>query len=335
MPRTIVYKALVMPAFSAGAVFGSQRSRRWKSSICVFHQRFSTNTTPQWRLAHPFRLLAHNGEISSTISGNGHFMGEWRGASSSSARICRTSRRSPRWCRCRGSDSETLDNMLELLLAGGMDLFQAVRALIPPAWQNVENLDPEVRAFHEYNSLQMEPWDGPAGVVLTDGRYAVWATDRNGLRPTRYVITRDRIITLASESGRARMADPAEVVEKGACARAKLLAIDTKIRRACCGRRRVDRMLAERQPYKQWLKRHLRRLESSLLRRPGCARPAAPGERGGLSKAVSADPSRSATRFCARSPRPVRKPSARWAMTTPICRALRAARRSLLRLFPS
>jgi glutamate synthase (NADPH/NADH) large chain len=137
-----------------------------------------------------------------------------------------------------------------------------MRALVPPAWQNVENIDPDVRAFFEYNSLQMEPWDGPAGIVLTDGRYAVCATDRNGLRPTRYVITRDRHITLASEIGVNEVA-PEDVVEKGRLRPGQMLAIDTEsgsvLRPAD-----IDRMLAARQPYKQWLKRNIKRLESSL-----------------------------------------------------------------------
>ncbi|MDB5527241.1 MAG: glutamate synthase large subunit, partial [Devosia sp.] len=161
-----------------------------------------------------------------------------------------------------GSDSQSLDNMLEVMLAGGEDLFAAMRALVPPAWQNVENIDADVRAFYEYNSLQMEPWDGPAGIVLTDGRYAVCATDRNGLRPTRYVIGRDRTITLASEIGVNDVA-PEDVVEKGRLRPGQMLAIDTEsgtLMRPF----EIDRMLAARQPYKQWLKRNILRLESSL-----------------------------------------------------------------------
>ncbi|MDB5986625.1 MAG: glutamate synthase large subunit, partial [Nevskia sp.] len=256
--RVIVYKGLVMPEYLP--VFYTDLSDpRLESSICVFHQRFSTNTLPQWRLAHPFRFLAHNGEIN-TISGN---------------RMWAQARRYKFQCEdlpdieeiaplvsMSGSDSQSLDNMLEVMLAGGQDLFAAMRALVPPAWQNVENIDADVRAFYEYNSLQMEPWDGPAGIVLTDGRYAVCATDRNGLRPTRYVIGRDRTITLASEIGVNDVA-PEDVVEKGRLRPGQMLAIDTEsgtLMRPV----EIDRMLAARQPYKQWLKRNILRLESSL-----------------------------------------------------------------------
>ncbi len=256
--RVIVYKGLVMPEYLP-VFYPDLGDPQLESSICVFHQRFSTNTLPKWRLAHPFRFLAHNGEIN-TISGN---------------RMWAQARRYKFQCEdlpdidaiaplvsMSGSDSQTLDNMLEVLLAGGMDLFAAMRALVPPAWQNVENVDADVRAFYEYNSLQMEPWDGPAGIVLTDGRYAVCATDRNGLRPTRYVISRDRHITLASEMG-VNEVPVEDVVEKGRLRPGQMLAIDTEsgdiIRPPD-----IDAMLAARQPYKQWLKRNLQRLETSL-----------------------------------------------------------------------
>jgi glutamate synthase (NADPH/NADH) large chain len=260
--RVIVYKALVMPEHLPHFYLELQ-DESLQSSICVFHQRFSTNTAPTWRLAHPFRFLAHNGEIN-TISGNR----KWAQARA-------------RKCQCEalpdiaaidplvsmsGSDSQSLDNMLEVLLAGGMDMFAALRALIPPAWQNIENLDPDVRAFYEYNSQQMEPWDGPAGIVLTDGRYAICATDRNGLRPTRYVITRDRHITLASEVG-VHDVDPRDVVEKGHLRPGQILAVDT----AKGGLLRpadIDRLLAARAPYKKWLKDNVLRLEAKLSDKP-------------------------------------------------------------------
>jgi glutamate synthase (NADPH/NADH) large chain len=256
--RVIVYKGLVMPE-NLPVFYPDLSDPLLESSICVFHQRFSTNTLPRWRLAHPFRYVAHNGEIN-TVSGNRY----WAMA------------RTPKY-QCpalpdihevsplvsmAGSDSESLDNMLEVLLAGGMDLFAALRALIPPAWQNVEDLDADLRAFYEYNSLQMEPWDGPAGVVVTDGRYAICATDRNGLRPTRYVITRDRHIALASEIGVTDFA-PESVVEKGRLRPGQILAIDTDTG-SVLRPHEIDKMLASRKPYKQWLKNNLKRLEASL-----------------------------------------------------------------------
>jgi glutamate synthase (NADPH) large chain len=256
--RVIVYKALVMPEHLPH-FYTELQDETLESSICVFHQRFSTNTLPTWRLAHPFRFLAHNGEIN-TISGNR----KWALARARKYRcdaLPDIDEIAP-LVSMSGSDSQSLDNMLEVLLAGGMDMFAALRALIPPAWQNIENLDPDVRAFYEYNSQQMEPWDGPAGIVLTDGRYAICATDRNGLRPTRYVITRDRHITLASEIG-VYDYDPREVVEKGHLRPGQILAVDTEagglLRPAD-----IDRLLAARRPYKKWLKENVLRLEATL-----------------------------------------------------------------------
>ena len=260
--RVIVYKGLVMPAYLP-VLYTDLGDARLESSIVVFHQRFSTNTLPQWRLAHPFRFLAHNGEIN-TIAGN-RMWAQARRYKYQSKDLQDIDEIAP-LVSLSGSDSQSLDNMLEVLLAGGMDLFAAMRALIPPAWQNVESLDADIRAFYEYNSLQMEPWDGPAGIVLSDGRYAVCATDRNGLRPTRYVITRDRTITLASEIG-VNEVPVEEVVEKGRLRPGQMLAIDTESG-SLLRPMDIDRMLAARQPYKQWLKRNIRRLESSLHEDP-------------------------------------------------------------------
>ena len=144
---------------------------RLETAICVFHQRFSTNTMPRWPLAQPFRLLAHNGEIN-TIEGNRNW---------ADARTAKLRNRAPAehpatsrpWSIAPESDSSSLDNMLDVLLTGGVDMARALRMLIPPAWQNMELMDPDLKAFYEYHSMHMEPWDGPAGIVLTDGRYAV------------------------------------------------------------------------------------------------------------------------------------------------------------------
>ena len=260
--RVIVYKALVMPEYLP-AFYRDLQDETLESSICVFHQRFSTNTLPTWRLAHPFRFLAHNGEIN-TISGNRKWA-QARARKYQCKDLPDIEEIAP-LVSMSGSDSQSLDNMLEVLLAGGMDMFAALRALIPPAWQNIENLDADVRAFYEYNSQQMEPWDGPAGIVLTDGRYAICATDRNGLRPTRYVITRDRHITLASEVG-VWDYEPRDVVEKGHLRPGQILAVDTEagglVRPA-----EIDRMLAARKPYKKWLKDNVLRLEAKLTDKP-------------------------------------------------------------------
>ncbi|MDH4109794.1 MAG: glutamate synthase large subunit, partial [Gammaproteobacteria bacterium] len=192
---TISYKGLVMPSVLAD-FYRDLRDPRLEASVCLFHQRFSTNTLPQWSLAQPFRFLAHNGEIN-TIQGNRNWAIS-RAQNFRSDKLDDISDLDP-IVSLTGSDSSTLDNMLEVMRAAGMDVIQAMRILIPPAWQSMDSLDPDVRAFYEFFDCHMEPWDGPAGIVLTDGRFAACCLDRNGLRPARYVITRDRHITVASE----------------------------------------------------------------------------------------------------------------------------------------
>ena len=159
-----------------------------------------------------------------------------------------------------GSDSSSMDNMLELMLLGGMDLFRACRTMIPPAWHNVEHMDAELKAFYEFNSMHMEPWDGPAGIVLTDGRYAVCLLDRNGLRPARWVITKNGYITLASEVGTFQY-KPEDVVAKGRVGPGRILAIDT-LTGEFLETDTIDNRLKKAAPYKDWLKANAVRLRS-------------------------------------------------------------------------
>ena len=186
------------------------------------HQRFSTNTSPQWPLAQPFRMLAHNGEIN-TLHGNRNWS------------VARTPKLvtpllpdlqdvKPLVNRT-GSDSSSLDNMLEVMVAGGIDLHKAVRMLVPPAWDNNQDYGLNERAYFEYIAMHMEPWDGPAALAMTDGQIGA-LLDRNGLRPARYVITEDRHITLASEVGVYNY-KPEDVVAKGRLKPGQMLAIDT------------------------------------------------------------------------------------------------------------
>jgi glutamate synthase (NADPH/NADH) large chain len=265
--RVLSYKGLVIPE-NLPVLYPDLNHERLVSSLCVFHQRFSTNTWPQWRLAQPFRYLAHNGEIN-TLQGNRN----WAAARSHTFRtpLIPDMEAIRPWVSMTGSDSCSLDNMLEALLAGGMDIFRAMRLLIPPAWQNVETMDPDLRAFYEYNSMHMEPWDGPAGIVLTDGRHAACIMDRNGLRPARYVVTRDRHITLASEVG-VYDCPPREVLVKGRVKPGQMIAADTFTGELLLPGA-IDVRLTSRQPYKQWIREHTRRLEptleaDSLARRP-------------------------------------------------------------------
>ena len=229
-----------------------------ETAIAVFHQRFSTNTWPEWRLAQPFRYLAHNGEIN-TVQGNRNWSVA-RGHKFESPSIPMADVRP--LVSMTGSDSNSLDNMLEALLAGGMDIFRAMRLLIPPAWQNVTNMDANLRAFYEYSSMHMEPWDGPAGIVMTDGRYAACSTDRNGLRPARWVMTKDRHITLASEIG-VYDYKPEDVVAKGRLKPGQMLAADTETGKLLLPED-VDNLLKDRKPFKEWLAEGTKRIVSKL-----------------------------------------------------------------------
>ncbi|GAB3383101.1 glutamate synthase large subunit [Spongiibacter taiwanensis] len=254
----ISYKGLVMPV-DLPRFYKDLGDERLETAICVFHQRFSTNTMPRWPLAQPFRMLAHNGEIN-TIEGNRNWA-EARTSRFSSELLPNVEELAPLVNRT-GSDSSSLDNMLELLVAGGMDLFRAVRMLVPPAWQNIEHMDADLKAFYEYNSMHMEPWDGPAGMVLTDGRYAVCMLDRNGLRPSRWVITKNGFITVASEVGTYSYL-PEDVVAKGRIGPGQILVVDTETGEVL-HTKDVDERLKSAHPYKQWLREHAHRLQDQL-----------------------------------------------------------------------
>ncbi|UTF61655.1 glutamate synthase large subunit [Gilvimarinus sp. DA14] len=252
------YKGLMMPV-DLPKFFADLADERLETAICVFHQRFSTNTMPQWPLAQPFRMLAHNGEIN-TVMGNRN----WSVARTdkfSTPLLPDIAEVAPLVNRT-GSDSSSLDNMLEVLLIGGMELHRAVRMLVPPAWQNVEHMDSDLRAFYEYNSMHVEPWDGPAGLVITDGRYAVCTLDRNGLRPSRWVITKDDLITVASEVG-VYGYKPEDVVAKGRLGPGQILSVDTETGKLY-HTEDIDAQLKAGKPYKQWLKDNAVRIESTL-----------------------------------------------------------------------
>jgi glutamate synthase (NADPH/NADH) large chain len=256
---TIVYKGMVMPQFLA-QFYPDLKDPRLEASVVVFHQRFSTNTLPQWRLAHPYRYLAHNGEIN-TVQGNRSWAVA-RGPLFRSPLLPDLSDILP-LVSLSGSDSQSLDNMLEVLLVGGLDPMHAMRMLIPPAWQSVDMIDADLKAFYEYYATHMEPWDGPAGIVLTDGRYACCTLDRNGLRPARWVITKNRHITIASEAG---VWDyrPEDVVDKGKLGPGEMLALDLKTAELMTTKR-IDDLLKSRHPYKVWLKKGVRYLQTDLI----------------------------------------------------------------------
>ncbi|GAA4999950.1 glutamate synthase large subunit [Acinetobacter puyangensis] len=254
----ISYKGLMMPE-AIDDFYTDLADERLESHIVVFHQRFSTNTLPRWPLAQPFRYLAHNGEIN-TITANRN----WSVA------------RTPKFenpllpglldikplVNRTGSDSSSLDNMLEILVGGGMDLFRALRMLVPPAWQNVETLDADLRAFYEFNSKHMEAWDGPAGLVVQNGRHAICMLDRNGLRPARWVITKNGYITLASEIG-VWGYEPEDVVSKGRVGPGQILVIDTYTGKLL-DTKDVSNHLKKMRPYREWLRDRSVKLQADM-----------------------------------------------------------------------
>ncbi|WP_028117786.1 glutamate synthase large subunit [Ferrimonas senticii] len=250
----VVYKGLTLPR-DLPEFYPDLADLRMKSAICLFHQRFSTNTQPRWQLAQPFRYLAHNGEIN-TIAGNR----QWAIARQYKFRtpLIPDLQQAAPFVNQSGSDSSSLDNMLELLLAGGMDIKRAMRLLIPPAWQSNPEMDDDLKAFYDFNSMHMEPWDGPAGVVLTNGRHAACAVDRNGLRPARYTITKDRILTLSSEIGIWDY-QPDEVVQKGRVGPGELLVLDTYTGKLLTSFE-IDEDLKNRHPYAEWMKVNTQRM---------------------------------------------------------------------------
>ncbi len=256
--KVLSYKGLMMPV-DLPSFYTDLSDERLQTAICVFHQRFSTNTAPRWPLAQPFRLLAHNGEIN-TIRGNRNWAAA-RGSKFVSPLLPNLESIQP-VVNTTGSDSSSMDNMLELLHMGGMNMFRAIRMMIPPAWQNVETMDPDLRAFYEYNSMHMEPWDGPAGLVITDGRYAICGLDRNGLRPSRWVKTKNGYITVASETG-THDYKPEDVISKGRVGPGQILAIDTQTGEVLEADD-IDTRLKSAQPYRKWLKEQATRIESRL-----------------------------------------------------------------------
>jgi glutamate synthase (NADPH) large chain len=256
--KTIVYKGLMLPN-AIKEFYVDLNKANFKASTCVFHQRFSTNTSPRWHLAQPFRLLAHNGEINA-IRGNRN----WVKARSSKflTPFIPKIQKFKQLVNETGSDSSSLDNMIELLVKGGVDIFRAIRMVLPPAWQNIQTLDPDVRGFHEYNSMHMEPWDGPAGIVMADGKWALCVLDRNGLRPARFQLDKDNIITIASETG-VNPVEEHEIVKKGRVKPGGMLAIDTS-KGIIHDESSLDNDLKQKFPYRKWLKENAIYIESRL-----------------------------------------------------------------------
>lgn len=255
--HTLGYKAMVLPE-NMRTFYPDLARAELCSRVVLFHQRFSTNTAPAWERAQPFRFLAHNGEIN-TIEGNRRWSVA-RGAKWHSAEIDFAQFKP--LIDMHGSDSQSLDNMLEVLLAGGMDVLQAMRILVPPATASLEHRDPDLSAFYEYHSMLVDPWDGPAGIVLCDGNYAACTLDRNGLRPARWSLTKDKILTIASETG-VWPAPDSEIIAKGKLGPGQMMAVDLASGELLHSEA-IDRINAKRQEYKQWLKAGVTYVETDL-----------------------------------------------------------------------
>src|SRR5450759_1322733 len=246
--RTVVYKGMLRPDQLA-RFYEDLREPDLASAIAMVHSRFSTNTFPSWRLAHPYRFLCHNGEIN-TLRGNLSWM-RVREAIMSSARFGGRLAALLPVCGENQSDSASLDNALELLTLAGRPLAHAMAMLIPEAWEGHTTMSPERRAFYEYHASLMEPWDGPAAVAFTDGRQVAAVLDRNGLRPARYVVTSDDLVVLASEAG--AVAIPVEIVRaKGRLEPGKMLVVNTTQGRILDDEA-LKTELASVRPYGRWV----------------------------------------------------------------------------------
>jgi len=247
--KTVAYKGLVMPSHLR-TLYPDLRQEDFASSFVVFHQRFSTNTLPRWRLAQPMRTLAHNGEINSLHANRFNARHKFNEAKSPVFSAAELERLFPLFEE-GVSDSASLDNMLEFLLANGIDFFKAVRSLIPPPRHNVAHMPSRLRSFYEYTSAAFEPWDGPAALTVTDGRYVGCVLDRNGLRPAKYLITTDDRLLIASEYGVLDI-PPEQVRERGRLQSGEMIAADLEQGRIFYTRD-IDRYLMESQPYSEWL----------------------------------------------------------------------------------
>jgi glutamate synthase (NADPH/NADH) large chain len=248
--RTLVYKGMFL-AHQLGAYYRDLHDPDFESALALVHQRFSTNTFPSWRLAHPYRFVCHNGEIN-TVRGNVNWMAARQATASSRHFGNNISKLWPISYEGQ-SDTACFDNALEFLVRGGYSLPHAAMTLIPEAWAGNPLMDEDRRAFYEYHAALMEPWDGPAAVAFTDGRQIGATLDRNGLRPARYMVTADDEVIMSSEAGVLPIAE-SRIVQKWRLQPGKMLLIDLEQERIISDAE-IKSQLARAKPYKQWLAR--------------------------------------------------------------------------------
>ena len=248
--RTVCYKGMLL-AYQVGEYYLDLKDARVESALALVHQRFSTNTFPSWDLAHPFRMICHNGEIN-TLRGNVNWIRARQGAISSPI-LGRDLDKIWPLIYDGQSDSASFDNALELLVMGGYSVAHAMMMMIPEAWENHTLMDPARRAFYEYHAAMMEPWDGPASIAFTDGRQIGATLDRNGLRPSRYIVTDDDLVIMGSECGCLPIPEE-RIVKKWRLQPGKMFLVDLEKGRIVDDKELKD-TLAGAKPYAEWIER--------------------------------------------------------------------------------
>ena len=248
--RTVCYKGMLL-AYQVGEYYLDLKDARVESALALVHQRFSTNTFPSWDLAHPFRMICHNGEIN-TLRGNINWIRARQGAISSPI-LGRDLDKLWPLIYDGQSDSASFDNALELLVMGGYSVAHAMMMMIPEAWENHALMDPSRRAFYEYHAAMMEPWDGPASIAFTDGRQIGATLDRNGLRPSRYIVTSDDLVIMGSECGCLPVPEE-KIIKKWRLQPGKMFLVDLEKGRIIDDKELKDALAAAR-PYAEWIER--------------------------------------------------------------------------------
>ncbi len=256
----VSYKGLVMPTHIK-EFYTDLASEDFKISFCLFHQRFSTNTLPQWKLAQPFRMIAHNGEINS-VTANRFNATAKVAVAKSNIFTDEEMDRLRNVIQSDMSDSASLDNFMEFLRVNGVDFFKAARSIVPAPWHNAPHMDSELRAFYEYASTCFVPWDGPAAVSMTDGRYIGCVLDRNGLRPSKYIITTDNRLLITSEYGVLEVPED-EIVERGRLQSGEMMGVDLKYGKVLKSKD-IDDYLKGLHPYDKWLNENMSYLQEHL-----------------------------------------------------------------------
>src|SRR5205823_12374551 len=250
--RTLIYKGM-LHAPQLSPYFPDLRDPEMATALALVHSRFSTNTFPSWARAHPYRYLCHNGEIN-TLRGNINWM-KARESMVASHLFGPDIKKIMPIIDETGSDSAMFDNALELLVLAGRSLPHAVMMMIPEPWSGDPTMSPQKRAFYEYHSCLMEPWDGPASIAFTDGRQIGAVLDRNGLRPSRYLVTKDGLVVMASEAGVLDI-PPDQVLLKDRLRPGRMFLVDT-VQGRIVDDEEIKESMAARKPYRQWLRENL------------------------------------------------------------------------------